>query len=188
MASVKTLIVRFYTAVPGLSTKTLIIRKRRLLCLVVTIVSTIAAPARTVRLTGVIQAVHSVDVRVPRIEGQGANLVLTRLVKNGVSVRPGDILAEFDDTAQVKAAREAQAKYDDLKHQVDEKVAEQASNAEKRRSDLEQADADLHKAEIELRKGPDPEFDRSGEEQSKATGRNGACGEFETFGSDAHQG
>jgi multidrug resistance efflux pump len=118
-------------------------------------VSTPSSAPRTIRLTGVTQAVHSIDIRVPLIEGQGNNnLVLTKLIRNGAQVRPGDLLAEFDDTTELKAAREAQAKYDDLAHQVEQKRAEQASNAEKRRQDFEQAEADLHKAEIELRKGP----------------------------------
>lgn len=81
-------------------------------------------------------------------------LVLTHLIQNGATVRPGAVLAEFDDTDQLKAERDAQAKFDDLSHQVDQKRAEQASNAEKRRSGLQQAEADLHKAEIDLRKGP----------------------------------
>lgn len=69
-------------------------------------------------------------------------------------MHPGDLLAEFDRTNELKLAREAQAKYDDLSHQVDQKRAEHKSNAEKRTSDLEQAQADLEKAQIEIRKGP----------------------------------
>ena len=111
-----------------------------------------SAPA--VRVSGTIQAVRSVLVQVPRTEGQGGNLTLTSLIQNGATVHPGDLLAEFDRTNELKLAREAQAKYDDLSHQVDQKRAEHKSNAEKRTSDLEQAQADLEKAQIEIRKGP----------------------------------
>jgi membrane fusion protein (multidrug efflux system) len=111
-------------------------------------------PPRVVRATGVIEAVHSLDVRVPLIEGQGGNVTLTKLTPNGVHVRPGELLAEFDSTAEVKAQREAQAKYDDLSHQVEQKRAEHNSNAEKRQADLQGAEADLNKAQIDLRKGP----------------------------------
>lgn len=111
-------------------------------------------PDRTVRVSGTIQAVRSVLVQVPRIEGQGGNLTLTRLIENGAKVHAGDLLAEFDRTSELKLAREAQAKYDDLSHQVDQKQAEHKSNAEKRASELDQAQADLKKAEIEIRKGP----------------------------------
>jgi HlyD family secretion protein len=111
-------------------------------------------PERAIRATGLIQAVDSIDVRVPLPEGTGANLTLTRIVRNGASVHPGDLLAEFDDTTELKTGREAAAKYDDLSHQVEQKRAEHNSNAEKRYSDLQAAQADLEKAQIDLRKGP----------------------------------
>jgi HlyD family secretion protein len=107
-----------------------------------------------VRVSGTIQAVRSVQVQVPLTEGKGGNLTLTKLIQNGTKVRPGDLLAEFDRTNELKLAREAQAKYDDLSHQVDQKEAEHKSNAEKRASELQQAQADLKKAAIEIRKGP----------------------------------
>jgi HlyD family secretion protein len=107
-----------------------------------------------VRATGVIRAVHSVLVQVPRIEGQGGQLTLATLVENGSVVHAGDALATFDRTNQIRLLREAQAKFDDLSHQVEQKRAEHNSNVEKRTSDLLGADADLRKAEIEIRKGP----------------------------------
>jgi multidrug resistance efflux pump len=79
---------------------------------------------------------------------------LLRLTDNGARAKPGDLLAEFDATDQQKAAREALAKFDDLAHQVEQKIAESGNSAEKRKSDLVQAQADLKKAEIELQKGP----------------------------------
>lgn len=107
-----------------------------------------------VRVSGTIEAVQSVEVQVPITEGQGGNLTLTKLIENGSTVHPGDLLAEFDRTNELKLAREAQTKYDDLTHQVDQKRAEHKSNVEKRVSELQQAEADLKKAEIEIRKGP----------------------------------
>ena len=110
--------------------------------------------AHRVRATGVIRAVHTVMVQVPRIEGQGGNLTLAALIENGKVVPAGELLATFDRTSEIIRLREAQAKYDDLKHQVEQKLAEHNSNAEKRASDLQSAEADLKKAEIEIRKGP----------------------------------
>lgn len=107
-----------------------------------------------IRATGTIMATHSLMVRVPIMQGQGAQLTLIKLVQNGARVHEGDVLAEFDDTTQIKAAREAAAKYDDLAHQVEQKRAEHASNVEKRLSELQAAEADLGKAELDLRKGP----------------------------------
>jgi HlyD family secretion protein len=107
-----------------------------------------------VRATGVIRAVHSVLVQVPRVEGQGGQLTLATLIENGSVVHEGDSLAAFDRTNQIRLLREAQAKFDDLSHQVEQKQAEHNSNVEKRTSDLLGAEADLKKAEIEIRKGP----------------------------------
>ena len=109
---------------------------------------------RHVRATGVVQAVRSYSVQVPQIHGQGGRITLTRLVANGSRVKPGDLLAEFDQTQQLDMAREAQAKFDDLNHQLEQKKAENRSNAAKRSADLRQAEADLAKARLQLRKGP----------------------------------
>ena len=52
----------------------------------------------------------------------------------------------FDATAQIDAARDAQAKYDDLGHQVEQKRAQNRADAEKRAVDLKSAEGDLAKA------------------------------------------
>ena len=107
-----------------------------------------------IRITGLIQAVHSVKIMVPQITGQFGNMTLTHLVPNGVRVREGDLIATFDPASQIDAARDAQAKYEDLGHQVEQKVAENRANSEKRLVELRQAEGDLAKAELELQKGP----------------------------------
>ena len=107
-----------------------------------------------VRLAGTVQAVHFFTVQVPQIMGENAHVTLTRLIANGVRVKAGDLLAEFDRTVQLDNAREAQAKFDDLAHQVDQRVAQNRADAAKRESDMQKADADLAKAALQLRKGP----------------------------------
>src|ERR1700722_19299950 len=97
------------------------------------------SPNRRVRATGVVRALHSVMVQVPRIEGLGGNLTLAALIENGKVVPAGELLATFDRTSEMQLLRDAQAKYDDLKHQVEQKEAEHNSNAEKRASDLQSA-------------------------------------------------
>jgi multidrug resistance efflux pump len=111
-------------------------------------------PPHSVRATGIIRAVHSQTVLVPRIEGLGGNLTLATLAENGALVSPGDSLATFDRANEIKLLLEAQTKFDDLGHQIEQKRALNNSNAEKRIADLQQAQADLKKAEIESRKGP----------------------------------
>ncbi|MBC8166159.1 MAG: efflux RND transporter periplasmic adaptor subunit [Bryobacteraceae bacterium] len=117
------------------------------------------AGKREIRATGTIKAVRAFTVQVPQIAGglnpqTNGRLTLVKLVLNGTKVNQGDVLAEFDRTAQIDAAREAKAKYEDLSHQVKEKEAKNGSDAAKRSNDLKQAEADLAKAEIQLKKGP----------------------------------
>jgi multidrug resistance efflux pump len=108
---------------------------------------------REVRIAGLVQAVHSVKVLVPQIQGQFSQMTLTQLVPNGSRVKEGSLVAVFDATQQADAAREAQAKFEDLSHQVDQKLAENRANAENRASDLRQAEGDLAKAQLEMKKG-----------------------------------
>ncbi|HWC00322.1 MAG TPA: efflux RND transporter periplasmic adaptor subunit [Bryobacteraceae bacterium] len=125
--------------------------------------ATVTAPAgrialpgqrdRQFRLNGTVHAVRVFAVQVPQITGQGGRITLTRLVANGSKVQKGDLLVEFDRTQQLDNARDAQAKFDDLSHQVDQKRAQNRSDEEKRSSDLQKAEADLERARIQLRKG-----------------------------------
>src|SRR6185503_11556409 len=112
------------------------------------------APPRHVRATGMIRAVHSQTILVPRIEGVGGNQTLAAIADNGAMVSQGDTLAMFDRANETKLLQDAQTKFDDLLHQIEQKKALNNSNAEKRNADLQQAQADLKKAEIESRKGP----------------------------------
>jgi multidrug resistance efflux pump len=112
------------------------------------------APPHKVRATGMIRAVHSQTILVPRIEGVGGNQTLAAIADNGAMVSVGDTLAMFDRANETKLLQDAQTKYDDLLHQIEQKKAMNNSNAEMRNADLQQAQADLKKAEIESRKGP----------------------------------
>jgi multidrug efflux pump subunit AcrA (membrane-fusion protein) len=115
----------------------------------------------SVRVTGLIRAVRVYALQTPQIAqvsqgggGMGNRLTLVTLVPNGARVKQGDVVAEFDNTRQLDETLEVQAKYDDLGHQVKQKVALNLSEAEKRLQDLKQAEADLAKALIQLKKGP----------------------------------
>ena len=109
---------------------------------------------REVRVAGIVEAVRSSKILVPQIWSQGGPMTLTKLIPNGSKVKDGDLVAIFDSTQQIDQARDAQAKFDDLGHQVEQKRAQNRADAEKRVSDLRQAEADLAKAAIELQKGP----------------------------------
>jgi HlyD family secretion protein len=109
---------------------------------------------RQVRATGTVQAIHSFTVQTPQIAGQGGRLTLTGLAPNGAKVAAGDVIAEFDRTQQFDNAMQAKAKFEDLSHQVEQRIAQNQSDAEKRSADLQRAEGDQSKAELELKKGP----------------------------------
>lgn len=116
---------------------------------------------REVRMTGLIQAVRFTSVQVPQITGQGGRITLTKLIANGTKVNAGDPIAEFDRTQQLDNAREAQAKFDDLGYQVEQKQAQNRADSAKRAADMQKAQADLAKARLQLQKGPLlPEIER----------------------------
>lgn len=119
-----------------------------------TTTSNSAARARTVRWTGLLEAVRSTRVTVPQVTGQTFRMTLTRLVPNGATVGKGDLIAEFDPLDQLDQARQSAAKFDDLAHQVRQRQADNAANVEKRRLEREQAEADLAKARLDVSKAP----------------------------------
>ena len=112
------------------------------------------SPPREIRLTGALEAVRATKIVVPTIYGSGGQQTLTRLIGNGARVAEGDVVAEFDPTQQLDNARDAQAKYEDLGHQVEQKAAQNRADSESRQASLKQAQAALDKALLELQKGP----------------------------------
>jgi HlyD family secretion protein len=109
---------------------------------------------REIRLTGVLEAVHSSKILVPQIWSQGGPMTLTKLIPNGSRVKQNDLVAVFDSTQQIDQARDAEAKFEDLGHQVEQKLAQNRADSEKRIADLRHAEGELAKAKIELQKGP----------------------------------
>lgn len=119
-----------------------------------------AAPAHVaplqpnLRATGTVQALQAISLRVPQISGLSSRVTLSYLIPNGSKVEKDDTVAEFDRTALMDEAREAAAKLAELGHQLDEKKAQNASDAAKRDSALREAIAERDKALLQLRKGP----------------------------------
>ena len=74
----------------------------------------------------------STPCRCRRSPGQGGRLTLVKLAPNGATVKDGDVIAEFDRTQQLDNAREAQARFDDLSHQVEQRQAQNRADAAKR--------------------------------------------------------
>jgi multidrug resistance efflux pump len=98
--------------------------------------------------------VRSTRVTVPQVTGPTFRMTLTRIVPNGATVAKGDVIAEFDPLEQLDQARQSSARHDDLSHQVRQRQADNAANAERRRLERQQAEADLAKARLDVSKAP----------------------------------
>src|SRR3982074_1185004 len=100
------------------------------------------AEPRQVRATGIVHAIHSVTLQTPQIAGLTGRLTLTTLAPNGAKVAKGAIILAFDRTQQLDNAMQAKAKFDDLSHQVDQRAAQNQSDAEKRAGDFAEGGGD----------------------------------------------
>jgi HlyD family secretion protein len=121
----------------------------------VTAASTSAQPpvgvAGSLRLHGVVEPVRSHPVAAPRLTGTPFQLVIVTLAKGGSRVKRGDLLVEFDRTAQIKAARDREYEYRDLLAQIEKKKADQLVDKAARQSDFAQAENARRRAELDLK-------------------------------------
>jgi multidrug efflux pump subunit AcrA (membrane-fusion protein) len=108
---------------------------------------------RSIRLSGTVEAVESTTIAAPRLSGPSSNsLVITRLVKGGTIVRPGDVLVEFDRQAQLTTALDRRAELNDLEQQILKRQAEETAARARDDSERMQADSAVTRAELEMRK------------------------------------
>jgi multidrug efflux pump subunit AcrA (membrane-fusion protein) len=106
---------------------------------------------RTVRLNGTVEAVQSTSIQAPRLAGQNQNsLVIMRLVHNGATVRPGDMLVEFDRQEQLRNALDRRAELTDLEQQIKRRQAEEVAARAADDSTLKQAQSTFEKTRLEL--------------------------------------
>jgi HlyD family secretion protein len=106
---------------------------------------------RSVRLNGTVEAVEATSIAAPRIAGQNNNsLVIMHLIKAGTTVKPGDMLVEFDRQEQLRNALDRQAELTDLEQQIKKRKAEEVAAKATDDSTLKQAGSALEKARLEL--------------------------------------
>ena len=106
---------------------------------------------RTRRLNGTVEAVESTSIPAPRLAGQNNNsLVIMRLVDNGATVKPGDMLVEFDRQDQIRNALDREADLTDLEQQIKKAEAEEIAAKASDDSALQQARDAEAKAKLEL--------------------------------------
>ncbi len=110
---------------------------------------------RAVRLSGTVEAVQSTTVAAPRLAGPSSNsLVITKLVPPGTTVKPGDLLVEFDRQVQLQAALDRRAELNDLEQQIRKKDAEARAARARDDSELQEAQSALSRNELEVTKNP----------------------------------
>ena len=108
---------------------------------------------RTVRVAGITEAVRAAAATAPRLAGQSSpTLVITKLVKGGTRVRAGDVLVEFDQQDQIRAAFDRLTDFQDLEQQIRRVEAEQAAAYAADETAMTQADNDVKRAQLEVRK------------------------------------
>src|SRR5262245_56407427 len=116
------------------------------------------AKPESIRLNGLVEPVRSTLVTAPRITGGGPaggggpqlQLVIVKLAKAGTTVKKGDVLVEFDRTAQLKNARDREAEYRDNLAQIEKKQAEQLTARAARVTGLKMAENAVRRAELDL--------------------------------------
>jgi hypothetical protein len=131
-----------------------------------------AGDRSVLRVTGIIQAQQALTIRVPHISARESRLTIVRLIPNGSSVQAGDVVVEFDRTQLMDEAIEAEAKVDELGHQLEEKRAQTRSDSANRFGRIKEAEAAMNKALLQLRRGAViSEIDRLKNEERAASAR-----------------
>ena len=105
------------------------------------------------RLTGRTQAVQAQSILAPQIAGENlGTLTITFLAPAGSRVKKGDLLAEFDRTAQMRDFLDQQAKVSDENDKVLEAQAKEIADRATDETDIKQAEDALSKAQLEMQK------------------------------------
>ena len=107
---------------------------------------------RALRLNGVLEAARYYSVVAPRLSGPGGPLIITKLTPAGTTVKPGDLLVEFDQQTQLKTYLEKEAEYLGLLEQLKQKRAERASAAGQDEADIQKAQNDVDRARLDVKK------------------------------------
>jgi multidrug efflux pump subunit AcrA (membrane-fusion protein) len=108
---------------------------------------------RTVRLSGTVEAVESTTIAAPRLSGPTSNsLVITRLVRPGSTVRPGDLIVEFDRQDQIKNALDRRAELQDLEQQISKREAQERAARAHDDSEMTIAESAIGRAQLEMTK------------------------------------
>jgi HlyD family secretion protein len=110
---------------------------------------------RNVRLSGTVEAIHSTTISAPRLSGPNTmSLVITKLVRPGSAVRPGDLIVEFDRQQQLTNALDRRAELQDLEQQIRKREAQESAASSKDDTEIKVAESSVSRAELEMVKNP----------------------------------
>ena len=108
---------------------------------------------RRLRLNGVLEASRSVFVTAPRLSGPGGSqLIITKLVPAGSSVKAGDLIVELDRQTQLRNYLEREAEYLGLLEELKKKRADQQSASDQDDAELQKSERDVDRARLDVRK------------------------------------
>src|SRR4051812_12031577 len=108
---------------------------------------------RSLRLSGTVEAVEATTIATPRLAGQNNNtLVIMSLVRAGQTVRPGDLLVEFDRQEQIRNSLDRQAELNDFEQQIRKRQAQEDAARAADDSTLKQAESAAARAQLEMLK------------------------------------
>jgi HlyD family secretion protein len=106
---------------------------------------------KSIRFAGTVEAVQATTVSTPRLAGQTVpSLVITRLIRAGVMVKPGDLLVEFDRQEQLKNALDRRVELNDLEQQIKKKEAEERAARTRDETEIMTGQTSLGRAELEM--------------------------------------
>jgi HlyD family secretion protein len=108
---------------------------------------------RSLRLSGTVEAVQATTIATPRLAGQNSNtLVVMSLVRAGQTVRPGDLIVEFDRQEQIRNSLDRQADLNALEQQIRKRQAQEDAARAADDSTMMQAESSLSRARLEMLK------------------------------------
>lgn len=103
-----------------------------------------------IQIRGDIRPAKSIVLNAPL--QSGGDLQITRLVKNGASVKKGDVLVEFDATSLEQRLAERKSDLKSAEGEIAQLQAQQKINAEERKTQLMRAQYDVDRAKLDLGK------------------------------------
>jgi multidrug resistance efflux pump len=110
----------------------------------------VAAPAGSLRLHGLVEAVEFFNMVAPR--GHSGQLTIVRIAAKGTLVKKGDVIVEFDRQQPLREAIDKQAEWKQLEEDIRKKQAEIKLQDAVDETSLKTAENDLALAKLETTK------------------------------------